>query len=127
MLKRYLTDHLLAHQSSLIQDTSRLLLSDKIRYFKFGSVAGYIAPNQGSMQCGGIRGHRKTNEPRRGYLMGSEFMRSEIFMAALIFWNPCFGKSTRIADCTRPVARSWFLLATILTGGQPRERYWIFC
>src|SRR5882757_1217448 len=79
------------------------------------------------MQCGGIRGHRKTNEPRRGYLMGSEFMRSEIFMAALIFWNRCFCKSTRIADCTRPVARSWFLLATTLTGSQPRERYSIFC
>jgi hypothetical protein len=37
--------------------------------------------------------------------MGPGFMRSEIFMAALIFWNPCFCKSTRVADCMsrRPI------------------------
>src|ERR1700730_1022420 len=83
-------------------------------------------PSKGRTLCG-IHGYCKTSGLRRDYLMGSGFTRSEIFMAAVIFWQPCFAKSTWIVHCTHPVARSWFLLATTLAGDRPREKCWISC
>jgi hypothetical protein len=83
-------------------------------------------PSKGLTLCG-LYSHCEASGLRRDYLTGPGFTRSEIFMAALIFWLPCSAKSTRIVHCTHAVARSWFLLATISTGDRPREKCWIFC
>src|ERR1700730_17670318 len=83
-------------------------------------------PSKGRTLCG-IHRHCKASGKMRSYLTASGFTQSEIFMAALIFWRPCFARSTWIVPSTHPVARSWFLLATTSTGDRPRERCWIFC